>query len=145
MELSSLETKFFKEILNAELDVPVEANLRYENNSLEMIVVPEVTPSGHFELKYYNAPAAEPECNLNDSGALVKEWQLEEAFGRHPLMQLAWRDDHMVSLQLHTSPMPLQPKVNPSPLCQSASRWNGTQRKLGVGQEPSHGARVTAR
>ena len=89
MELSSLETKFFKEILNAELDVPIEATLRYENNSLEMIVVPEITPSGRFELKYYNAPAAEPECNLNESGTLVREWQLEEAFGRHPLLQLA--------------------------------------------------------
>ena len=48
MELSSLETKLFKEILNAELDVPVRATLKYENNSLEMIVVPEITPSGHF-------------------------------------------------------------------------------------------------
>ena len=114
MELNSLETKFFKEILNADLDVPVPATLRYENDSLEMIVVPEITPSGHFELKYYNAPAAEPECNLNESGALVKEWHLEEAFGRHPLLQLAWSDDHMVSLHLHTSPMPLQPKINPS-------------------------------
>ena len=79
-----------------------------------MIVVPEITPSGRFELKYYNAPAAEPECNLNESGTLVREWQLEEAFGRHPLLQLAWSTDHMVSLQLHTSPMPLQPKANPS-------------------------------
>ena len=61
MELSSLETKFFKEILKAELDVPVQATLSYENNSLKMIVVPEITPSGYFKLKYYNAPAAEPE------------------------------------------------------------------------------------
>ena len=113
MELSSLEAKFFKEILNAELDVPVQANLRYENNSLEMIVVPEITPSG-FQLKYYNAPAAELGCNFDEAGTLVREWQLEEDLGRHPLLQLAWRNDHIVSLRLHTSPMPFQPKVNPS-------------------------------
>ena len=71
MELSSLETKLFKEILNAELDVPVRATLKYENNSLEMIVVPEITPSGHFRLKYYNAPAADPECNPIEGGTLA--------------------------------------------------------------------------
>lgn len=114
MDLNSLETKFFKEILNAELDVPVQATLRYMKNSLEMIVVPEIGSSGHFELKYYNAPEAEPQCNLDESSGLVKKWQLEEDFGRHPLLQQAWSNDHTVSLQLHTSHLPRQPKVNSS-------------------------------
>ena len=42
MELSSLEAKFFDEILNAELDVPVQATLTYKDDSLELIVVPEI-------------------------------------------------------------------------------------------------------
>ena len=112
MELSSLETKFFREILNAELDVPVQATLSYEGNSLEMIVVPEITPSGYFELKYYNAPSAEPESSPIGRGTLVKRWQLEEDFGRNPLLQEMWSKEHTASLQLYTSPLPLQPRQN---------------------------------
>ena len=74
MELSSLETKFFKETLKAELDVPLQATLRHEKNSLEMIVVPEVTLSEYFELKYDDAPVAESDGSLNESGTLVKHW-----------------------------------------------------------------------
>ena len=113
MDLSSLEATFFREILNAELDVPVKATLKYGNDSLEMIVLPQITPSGHFELKYYNAPAAESEGDFNQSDALGKNWGLEEDFGRHPLLQKARSDDGTVSLQLQTSPMPLQHKYNP--------------------------------
>ena len=29
-------------------------------------------------------------------------------------MEQAWSNDHIVSLQLHASPMPVQPKANPS-------------------------------
>lgn len=114
MELSSLETKFFNEILNAELDVPVHATLTYRDDSLDLIVVPEITSSGYFELKYYNALAAEPEREVDASGNQVSSWQLEEALGRDPLLQRAWRNDQIVSLQLHTSPMPLQPKIDQS-------------------------------
>ena len=113
MELSSLETKFFREILNAELDVPVKATLSYEGNSLEMIVVPEITPSGYLELQYYNAPSAEPESSPIGRDTLVKSWQLEEDLGRNPLIQEVWRKEHAVSLQLHTSSLPFQPRENP--------------------------------
>ena len=112
MELNGLEKKFFDEILNAELDVPVQATLTFEDNSIELIVVPEITPSGYLELKYYNAPAAEPENDADASGNRESSWQVEEDFGRHPLLQQAWRNDDELSLYLHTTPMPFQARAN---------------------------------
>ena len=114
MELNDLEAKFFREFLNAELNVPVQATLGYQGISLEMIIVPEITASGYFQLNYYNAPAAKPECDLNGGGVPLTEWRVEEDFGRHPLLYQAWSNDYLVSLHLHSSPMPFQPKVDPS-------------------------------
>ena len=113
MELGSLETKFFRDILNAELDVPVRATLSFDSNSLDMIVVPQITSSGDLVLKYYNAPSADPESDFIERDTLGKSWQLGEDLGRNPLVREVWREERTVSLQLYTSPLPFQPRKNP--------------------------------
>ena len=114
MKLNDLESKFFDRILNAELDVPVHATLEYEENTFDIIVVPEITPEGYFKLKYFNAPAYDPEPQLSESGGSFKSWSLDgEFFGAHPLLTQAWERDEPVTLQLHTSPLPSQPSAIP--------------------------------
>ena len=114
MELNTLESIFFNEILNAELDVPVHATLTYEGNPFDIIVVPEIAPEGYFRLKYFNAPAYEPEPQVSDDGVSYRSFTIEEMFGSHPLLERAWRKHATVELQLNPSQSPIQPKLNPS-------------------------------
>ena len=72
MQFNDLERKFFEQILNAELDVPVHATLHYEDELFEVILVPELTGEGEFTLKYYNAPAYDPETRFDESGRGTK-------------------------------------------------------------------------
>ena len=51
MQFNDLVRKFFEQILNAELDVPVHATLLYEDETFEVILVPELTEEGEFTLK----------------------------------------------------------------------------------------------
>ena len=53
MELKPLESAFFREILNAELDVPVPATLKCQGKDFDIIVVPEIAPEGYFRMKYF--------------------------------------------------------------------------------------------
>ena len=72
MQFNDLVRKFFEQILNAELDVPVHATLLYEDETFEVILVPELTEEGEFTLKYYNAPAYHPETRCDESGKGTK-------------------------------------------------------------------------
>ena len=72
MKLNDLESKFFEHILNTELGVPVKATLEYEGATFDIIIVPEITQDGYFNLKYYNAPAYDPETRFNESGTGTK-------------------------------------------------------------------------
>ena len=97
MKLNYLENKFFDDILNAELDVPVHATLEYEEEKFEIIVVPEINSKGYFVLKYFNAPPYKPEPDA--SGTFTPD------FGKHPLLSQAWLTHDPVALQLHTLPL----------------------------------------
>ena len=110
MKLNDLETKFFDGILNAELDVPVPATLRCEGRDFDMIIVPEIAPEGYFRLKYFNAPAYEPEVG----GDGTRSWVGEEMFGTHPVLKRAWQSRSHADLQLHPSPMPIEHGANPT-------------------------------
>ena len=52
MEFNKVEKRFFSTVLNAELDVPVKAILRCDKKEFEVIVVPYLSKSGEFFLKY---------------------------------------------------------------------------------------------
>ena len=110
MELNSLESRFFDNILNAELDVPVHATLEYQGDTFDVIVVPEVAPEGYFTLKYYNAPAYDPETQYDDSGKPFKSWSNQYALGLHPLLERAWLNSDPVTVQMHPSPLPPNPR-----------------------------------
>lgn len=113
MELNGFEGKFFDQILKAELCVPVHATLEYEDETFEIILVPELTEEGEFTLKYYNAPAYDPEPQCNESGIGTKTWSIDSAFGLHPTLVRAWLNNFPVTVQMHPSPLPFKPGQPP--------------------------------
>lgn len=48
MKLNALEAKFFDQVLNAELGIPVHAQLEYGDDTFEVILVPELNEDGQF-------------------------------------------------------------------------------------------------
>ena len=134
MNLNDLETKFFDRVLNAELSVPVHTTLEYGDDKFDIIVVPEIATEGYFVLKYYNAPSYDPETHFDESGIGTKSFSVSEVFGTHPSLERAWlaRDD--VTLQLHTSPLPIQPQRGPelhAKVHYAGDRHRGTLRLKG--------------
>ena len=112
MELNKLEATFFNEILNAELDVPVHATLKYEGTAFEIIVVPEIAPEGYFRLNYFNAHPYDPKPQVSDQGTSSEGLPIEEALGLHPLLARAQCNWDVVELALKPSPLPMQPELN---------------------------------
>ena len=119
MQFNDLVRKFFEQILNAELDVPVHATLLYEDETFEVILVPELTEEGEFTLKYYNAPAYHPETRCAESGKGTKRWSMSQAFGSHPMLERAWLNSDPVAVQMRPSPLAFKPgpspPLNPNP------------------------------
>ena len=110
LKLNKLQNKFFEQIIGVELDVPVPAKLNYQGTAFDVIVVPEITPEGHFRLKYYNAPSYEPEPQIIGAGIANKKYSIREAFGGHPLLEQAWRERAEIELELSPSRMPPHPR-----------------------------------
>ena len=73
-----------------------------------MVVVPEWTPDGAFTINYSNAIEYEPETRVNQIGVSYKAFNLGEAFGTHPLLSQAWRDQATAQLLLQLSTLPFQ-------------------------------------
>ena len=113
MNLNNLESKFFNSVLVAELNVPVHSTLKYGEDAFDIIVVPGIAPHGYFKLEYYNAPQYDPETQFDENGIGTKSWSGSEIFGTHPSLERAWLSSDLVTLQLHTSRMPLQPVASP--------------------------------
>ncbi len=111
MNLNALERKFFDKILNAELGVPVHATLEYQTEPFQIIIVPEIDPDSYFRLKYYNAPAYNPEPRYLGHEVFVQSWSDGAVSGIHPLLEQAWRNSDPVTVELHLSPM--QPPIGP--------------------------------
>ena len=114
MVLNKLETAFFDDILNAELDVPVHAILKYEGTSFELIVIPEIAPEGYLRFRYYNAPPYQPEPQVGPERRQFIQLTGTEFSGTHPLLEEAWQKSAQVELQLKPSQLPIQPKPNPT-------------------------------
>ena len=103
MNLNQLEDQFFDQVLGTELDIPVRATLTVDSTSLELIIVPTITPAGYFELKYFNAPAYDPPTERDEGGTYYQRWEFDECLGLHPLLKRAWMRRDPVTLQLHMS------------------------------------------
>ena len=108
MKLNRLESVFFERILNAELDVPVQATLDFGGDTYEVILVPELNENGQFLLKYYNAPAYVPETQFNEAGVGTKPWTDRQVFGLHPSLERAWLNSEAVTVHMHPSPLPIK-------------------------------------
>ena len=118
MKLNVLEKTFFEQVLNAELDVPVPATLSFGNHTFKVIIVPEINSDGFFILKYYNAPANDPEPESGEGGEGSVSMSFDEAAGQHPLFRQAWLQSEPVTVQLHPTEslldrIPSQSKVHP--------------------------------
>ena len=118
MKLNSLEQVFFDRLLNAELDAPVPATLRFGNHTFKVIIVPEINSDGYFILKYFNALAYEPEPETTEGGVPAVSLSPDEACGQHPAFREAWLKSEPVTVQLHPTKslldrIPSQSKVHP--------------------------------
>ena len=112
-DLNGLETMFFTEILNAELDVPVHATLEHVEDTFNIIAMPEIDAEGYFVLNYSNAPEYEPETHFGEGGVGYKRYSFGEGSGEHPLLQQAWVRRDPVRVQLKPTPLPLPRRLNP--------------------------------
>ena len=112
MELNELEAKFFEQLLNAELGIPVHAQLEYGDDTFEVILVPELNEDGQFILKYYNAPQYEPETQFNEAGVGTKSFTDDQAFGRHPSLKRAWLDSRPIAVRMRPSQLPFKPELS---------------------------------
>ena len=98
MELNSLERKFFDDVLRVELDVPIAATLAVQDESIDMIVVPEISKDGHFEFQFSNADPYRPQTKNG-----VMELAGNQIFGVHPALEKAWLRDEVVNVTLKRS------------------------------------------
>ena len=132
MQLNELERKFFAQILNAELDIPLHATLKYEDDVFEVILVPELTGEGEFRLRYFNASAYVPQTQFNESGIGTKRWSMREAAGLHPSLERAWLSSDRVTAQMRPSPVPMDPVAPPELSVRVIYAASGNRGELGL-------------
>ena len=91
MTLNDLELQLFERVLNIELGVPVQAELDYEGSVMKAIIIPDISPEGHFELKYFNAIAGD---------SVADGVGMEELFGIDAPLRKAWDQQGTVGVRL---------------------------------------------
>ncbi len=101
MQFNNLEQIFFTEVLKAELDVPVNAVLSFDNEEFPLTIIPQLSEGGYFELRYYGAPAYMPEPV---EGKL--SWSDSEILGTHPKLKRLWISGNTASLRFNDRPAP---------------------------------------
>ena len=98
MELTALERTFFEQVLRVQLDVPIHATLTVQEETIDMIVVPEISNNGHFQFKFSNATAYHPQA---ENGVIT--FTGNEMLGVHPSLEMAWLRDEEVKVTLKKS------------------------------------------
>ena len=98
MELNTLENSFFEKVLRVKLDVPVNATVVFEDESIEMIVIPQINEDGRLVFKYTNASPYRPK---HKGGVLTGTGMA--AFDRHPSLERAWLREDVVNVTLRRS------------------------------------------
>ena len=129
MELNRIEQRFFADILQTDLDAPVMANLRVNNEEFPVTVIPQISQNSHFEMRYFGTPAHIPESKDG-----TKTWSDGHIFGVHPTLEDAWDNQEDVELELADRPQPVAP-------FQTISGPNVHAKVLIV--EPGHTGRLT--
>ena len=129
MELNRIEQRFFTDILQTDLDAPVMATLRVNNDEFPVTVIPIISQDGHFEMRYFGTPAHIPKST---DGTLT--WSDGHIVGVHPALESAWDNQEDVELRLADRPQPVAP-------FQTISGPNVHAKVLTV--EPRHRGRLT--
>ena len=104
MELNKIEQRFFAEVLQTDLDVPVLANLKVNNEAFPVTVIPQMNQSSHFEMRYFGTPAHIPESKDG-----TRTWNDGPIFGVHPALEDAWNNQEGVELELADRPQSVFP------------------------------------
>ena len=107
MELNKIEQRFWADVLQTELDAPVRAKLRVNDDEFAVMVIPRIDQNGYFKLSYFGTPAHMPESN---EGILT--WGNGQIFGVHPVLENAWNNQDVVELELSERPLPVAPFPN---------------------------------
>ena len=128
MQLNEIEEKFFSDVLRAEPEMPLRANLKVYDDEFSVMVIPQITQDGYFEIRYFGTPPYEP----NDEGGQMT-WEGDEIFGVHPVLGEAWSKQDAVVLELEKRPHPFA-------LLQNTAGPNISARVLIV--EPNHKGRL---
>ena len=102
MQLNRIEEKFFSDVLRAELNVPIRANLRVYDEELPAMVIPQITQKGYFELRYFGIPVPPPE--IDSKG--IQSWSFDDVIGVHPALGRAWHNRDNITLELTERPNP---------------------------------------
>ena len=113
MRLNRLESRFFHDIIGAELDVPVHASLEHQGTSLEMIVIPKIDTQGYLKFEYFNATAFHPDPQVGPDGKSFTRFTMREYAGTHPLLEDAWQKRAAVKVELKSSRPTMPPRANP--------------------------------
>ena len=98
MELNTLERTFFDSVVRVQLDFPMNATLKVQEETIDAIVVPEINSNGQFRFKYFNATPYRPPSK---DGVLT--FVDNEMFGAHPSLQKAWFQNEEVIVTLKKS------------------------------------------
>lgn len=101
MQLNKIEGKFFSDVLQAEPEVPVRAKLKVYDDEFPVMVIPQISQDGYFEIHYFGTPAHLPK---DDNG--TRTWKDVEIFGVHPILEKAWSKRDIVRLKFEKRPHP---------------------------------------
>lgn len=107
MKFHPLERAFFDKVLNATLDIPVNASIHLADELLEVTVIPRIA-NNEFVLDYYNVPEYRPEPQPDEDGRLITHYSGDEAFGIHPALKQAWTNQTTLSVELHRTSIPIE-------------------------------------
>ena len=102
MELNGIEEEFFRHVLRAEQDIPIRANLKVYKQTFPVMVIPQITQRGYFELRYFGTPVPQPEIGPDGS----QSWTDYAIFGVDPELEKAWKNHDKVTLELAERPHP---------------------------------------
>ena len=105
MDLNNLETQFFDRILNASPSTKVRFNVKYQNNSIEVYVIPTIADdTGYFTMKYHVPFKHDP--TSTDSWTLPEDAPL--------LLKQAWKSGDLVQAQQRVNILSNSSRVNPT-------------------------------
>ena len=111
MNLNKIEQRFFDDVLQVELDTPINATLKVHDDEFHVVAIPQLSQGTYFVVRYFGTPAYFPQ---DENGSIPLTGQF---FGVNPVMENAWDNQEVVELELYERPQaafPFQPITGPT-------------------------------